>query len=123
LEILASDSGGAIAPLAAWGEFIGGIAVVVSLIYLAGQIRSNSKTVRASNFSSDVDAIQNFFSLIIDPRGGPRRDPGWRRRGGRPRREGNRRGASVTVLSKTTVSDEVELDFRRCAGCGIPGEP
>ena len=28
--------------LAAWGEFIGGIAVVVSLIYLAGQIRQNS---------------------------------------------------------------------------------
>ena len=39
-----------ITTLAAWGEFIGGIAVVVSLIYLAGQIRSNTKTVRASNF-------------------------------------------------------------------------
>jgi hypothetical protein len=28
-----------ITTLAAWGEFIGGIAVVISLIYLAGQIR------------------------------------------------------------------------------------
>jgi hypothetical protein len=28
--------------LAAWGEFIGGIAVVVSLVYLASQIRQNS---------------------------------------------------------------------------------
>ena len=30
-----------ITTLAAWGEFIGGIAVVVSLIYLAGQIRQS----------------------------------------------------------------------------------
>ncbi len=37
--------------LAAWGEFIGGIAVVVSLIYLASQIRQNSKTLRASTAS------------------------------------------------------------------------
>jgi hypothetical protein len=29
--------------LAAWGEFIGGIAVVVSLVYLASQIRQNSR--------------------------------------------------------------------------------
>jgi hypothetical protein len=37
-----------ITTLAAWGEFIGGIAVVVSLIYLAGQIRQNSRLLRAS---------------------------------------------------------------------------
>ncbi len=30
-----------ITTLAAWGEFLGGIAVVVSLIYLASQIRQN----------------------------------------------------------------------------------
>ena len=36
-----------ITTLAAWGEFIGSIAVVVSLIYLAGQIRQNSKLLRA----------------------------------------------------------------------------
>ena len=34
--------------LAAWGEFIGGIAVVVSLIYLASQIRQNSRLLRSS---------------------------------------------------------------------------
>ena len=38
-----------ITTLAAWGEFIGGIAVVVSLIYLAGQIRQNSRLLRASS--------------------------------------------------------------------------
>jgi hypothetical protein len=37
-----------ITTLAAWGEFLGGIAVVVSLIYLAGQIRQNSRLLKAS---------------------------------------------------------------------------
>ena len=37
--------------LAAWGELIGGIAVVGSLVYLAGQIRQNSKLLRASTAS------------------------------------------------------------------------
>ncbi len=34
--------------LAAWGEFLGGIAVVVSLVYLAGQIRQNSRLMQTS---------------------------------------------------------------------------
>jgi hypothetical protein len=34
--------------LAAWGDFIGGIAVVVSPIYLASQIRRDSRLLRAS---------------------------------------------------------------------------
>ena len=38
--------------LAAWGEFIGGIAVVVSLIYLAGQILQNSRLLRSSTVSA-----------------------------------------------------------------------
>jgi hypothetical protein len=41
-----------ITSLAAWGEFLGGIAVVVSLIYLASQIRNRSK--------SDVIPIARF---------------------------------------------------------------
>ena len=45
--------------LAAWGEFLGGIAVVVSLIYLASQIRQNSKLLRASTTSTTA---QNQFS-------------------------------------------------------------
>jgi hypothetical protein len=39
-----------IATLPAWVKFIGGIAVVVSLIYLAGEIRQNS----ASRFTACV---------------------------------------------------------------------
>ena len=36
-----------ITTLAAWGEFLGGIAVVVSLVYLATQIRQNSRLLTA----------------------------------------------------------------------------
>ena len=36
-----------ITTLAAWGEFLGGIAVVISLVYLASQIRQNSKMLKA----------------------------------------------------------------------------
>ena len=36
-----------ITTLAAWGEFLGGIGVIVSLIYLASQIRQNSRLLRA----------------------------------------------------------------------------
>jgi hypothetical protein len=38
-----------ITTLAAWGEFLGGIAVVVSLIYLASQIRQNSRLMQISS--------------------------------------------------------------------------
>ena len=48
-----------ITTLAAWGEFIGGIAVVVSLIYLAGQIRQNSKLLHASTASASVSAASS----------------------------------------------------------------
>jgi hypothetical protein len=41
-----------ITTLAAWGEFIGEIAVVVSLIYLAGQTRQNSRLLRTSGGGS-----------------------------------------------------------------------
>ena len=53
-----------ITALAAWGELIGGIAVVVSLIYLASQIRQNSQLLRVSGGSAAAQA--NFvFSTAI----------------------------------------------------------
>jgi hypothetical protein len=51
--------------LAAWGEFIGGIAVVVSLIYLASQIRQNSKLLRAATASATIAATADFASLVV----------------------------------------------------------
>ena len=51
-----------ITTLAAWGEFLGGIAVVVSLIYLAGQIRQNSRLLEAS--AADA-MMQNVFQSTV----------------------------------------------------------
>jgi hypothetical protein len=53
-----------ITTLAAWGEFIGGIAVVVSLIYLASQIRQNSKLLRASTASATIAAFNDTSGLM-----------------------------------------------------------
>ena len=54
--------------LAAWGEFLGGIAVVVSLIYLASQIRQNSKLLRASSASvSAAGQIRVAELMAQDP--------------------------------------------------------
>ena len=53
-----------ITTLAAWDESLGGIAVVVSLIYLASRIRQNSKLLRASTASASVAGNTNSSSLI-----------------------------------------------------------
>ena len=52
--------------LANLGEAIGGIAVVVSLFYLGYQIRSNTRTVKASNYNDLVSSSNEFNSAIID---------------------------------------------------------
>ncbi|MBW2424470.1 MAG: hypothetical protein JRG86_09485 [Deltaproteobacteria bacterium] len=57
-----------ITTLAAWGEFLGGIAVVASLIYLAGQIRQNSRLLRTSTASASSSVQTDASSLIVqDP--------------------------------------------------------
>lgn len=38
---------------AAIGEFVGGIGVVITLVYLALQIRQNTKTVRSSTLATN----------------------------------------------------------------------
>ncbi len=57
-----------ITTLAAWGEFPGGIAVVVSLVYLAGQIRQNSKLLEAATEDSRMQSFNtNTAMLAGDP--------------------------------------------------------
>lgn len=57
-----------IVKLAAWGEFLGGIAVVVSLIYLAGQIRQNSRLLRNSTAATMGAADHAIGSMLAsDP--------------------------------------------------------
>jgi len=55
-----------ITTLAAWGEFIGGIAVVVSLIYLAGQIRQNSKLLQVSASVAQGESEIAQYKLGVD---------------------------------------------------------
>lgn len=43
------------------GEFIGAVGVVVSLVYLALQLRQNTKSVRAASFNS---MVQNSIRLL-----------------------------------------------------------
>jgi hypothetical protein len=58
--------------LAAWSDFIGGIAVVVSLLYLAGQIRQNSRRMQIATTVSLGESDLEFSKLMIDdPELGP----------------------------------------------------
>jgi len=54
-----------ITTLAAWGEILGGIAVVVSLIYLASKIRQNSKLLRASTASATSRTEYRQNALMV----------------------------------------------------------
>ncbi len=64
-----------ITTLAAWGEFLGGIAVVVSLIYLAFQVRQsrdqmsqNSKLISAQTTAATSQVRLMTYSLMVqDP--------------------------------------------------------
>jgi hypothetical protein len=55
-----------ITTLAAWGEFLGGIAVVVSLIYLASQIRQNSKLLQVSASVAQGESEITQYKLGVD---------------------------------------------------------
>lgn len=54
--------------LANIGEFVGAIGVIVSLVYLAVQIRQNTRTMRAATYESLAQATASSNSLLIaDP--------------------------------------------------------
>jgi hypothetical protein len=55
-----------ITTLAAWGEFIGGIAVVVSLVYLASQIRQNSRLLRVSATSTTAQITMGQNEMLCE---------------------------------------------------------
>jgi hypothetical protein len=50
--------------LAALGEFFGGVAVVVSLVYLALQVRQNTQSQRTENYSRALDRIAAIQSQL-----------------------------------------------------------
>jgi len=53
--------------LADVGELLGGVAVVASLVYLAVQIRQNTKTVRASTLHQNTDLWSSLFLRLAEP--------------------------------------------------------
>ncbi len=55
-----------ITTLAAWGEFLGGIAVVATLIYLASQIRQNSRLLRASTTAASSQVEVAVHTLMAE---------------------------------------------------------
>jgi hypothetical protein len=56
-----------LANLANFGEFIGGMAVIISLIYLALQIRQNTKTIRGSTLQQNTDFWGDLFLRLAQP--------------------------------------------------------
>ena len=53
--------------LADLGELLGGVAVVASLVYLAVQIRQNTRTVRASTLHQNTDLWSSLFLRLAEP--------------------------------------------------------
>jgi len=50
------------------GDFLGGIAVIVSLLYLAVQIRQNTKAVRSSSYHQAAEQTWNYcLAVAQDP--------------------------------------------------------
>lgn len=54
--------------LANLGEFIGGMFVVVSLVYLAHQVRQNTRSLQAENYARLLDRMSTLQSrLAVEP--------------------------------------------------------
>ena len=53
--------------LAAIGSFISGIGVLVSLIYLAFQVRQNTMSHRATAYQSRLEFLRDQFQASMDP--------------------------------------------------------
>jgi len=52
--------------LANLGEFVSGLAVIASLIFLAFQIRQNTKTVKSANLFGNIEIWSNMLLTISD---------------------------------------------------------
>jgi hypothetical protein len=52
--------------LANLGEFLGGVAVIVSLVYLGVQIRQNTKSLRAATFQALSDSLSELTARMAE---------------------------------------------------------
>jgi len=53
-----------LATLANLGEFVGGLVVMVSLVYLAHQVRQNTRSLRTENYARILDRMSTLQSKI-----------------------------------------------------------
>ena len=51
--------------ISAIGQIVGAIAVVISLIYLATEVRSNARATRQAAMRSTLDSLNRFAQQII----------------------------------------------------------
>ena len=51
------------------GELVGAVAVVLSLLYLATQIRQNTQATRASSYEDVAQGVRAFMALIAQDEG------------------------------------------------------
>ncbi len=58
-----------IAELGALGEFVASFGVLITLIYLAIQMRQNTKAVRLSTAHAVTEELQDMFSLLTSDEG------------------------------------------------------
>ena len=49
-----------------YGEFVGAIGVVATLVYLAVQIRQNSKQIRISSFQTSTERYADLIANVLD---------------------------------------------------------
>ena len=49
------------------GDFIGGLAVVISLLYLASQVRQNTREMRTASRREIVEAFRTYNRLFFEP--------------------------------------------------------
>jgi hypothetical protein len=50
--------------IGAVGDFVGGAAVIITLMYLTVQLRQNTKTTRLSSAQAITEQLQNMFNLL-----------------------------------------------------------
>ena len=55
-----------ITTLAAWGEFLGSLAVFASLIYLGTQIRQGSRLLRASTMTATAQVHTSHITSMVE---------------------------------------------------------
>ena len=111
-----------ITTLAAWSDFIAGIAVVVSLLYLAGQIRQNSRQMQIATTVSLGESDLEFSKLMIDdPELGPIFRNGMADRDSLSEIERERFDALINMMMSRVPAQLLRCPGWRVQACALAG--